>query len=64
VRKLVRVDAGDEIAIAFYRNDTGTPGYAATAIHVITFDGALVGEIHAFLDASLFARFGLPAIHR
>jgi hypothetical protein len=38
--------------------------YRAHAIQILALDGALVREIHAFLQDDLFARFGLPLIHR
>lgn len=62
-RRLLRVEAADETAIAFYaRDDEGV--YRAHAIQILALDGALVREIHAFLQDDLFARFGLPLIHR
>jgi RNA polymerase sigma-70 factor (ECF subfamily) len=64
VRRLVRVPAADDLVIGFYRSDRGVPDFVATALHVVTLDGGLVRSIHAFLDPSLFAHFGLPAIHR
>lgn len=64
VQRLIRADGADEIAIAFYRNDQGSGLHEAHAIQIVTLDGGGVREIHAFVGASLFPRFGLPPIHR
>lgn len=64
VQRLVLVEGADEIAIAFYRRERGATEFTAHAIQIVSLDGARVSEIHAFLDASLFARFGIPTILR
>jgi RNA polymerase sigma-70 factor (ECF subfamily) len=58
-RRFVRARANGQLAFGTYKLIDGE--WLANAIHVITLDGA--GEITdavAFLDASLFERFGLP----
>lgn len=59
VQRVVRIQAADELVFAFYRR-MGGPTHDAHAIQVVRTAGDQVAEIHAFLDASLFPRFGLP----
>ena len=47
--------------MAYYALDEKTARYVASAIDVLTFDGALIAEITAFVSPELFRRFGLPA---
>jgi RNA polymerase sigma-70 factor (ECF subfamily) len=65
-QRVVRADAADEVALAFYRNDRGGDDGAhhAYAIKIVELDGRLIRGVHAFVDPSLFARFGLPSILR
>jgi RNA polymerase sigma-70 factor (ECF subfamily) len=60
-RRFVATRANGQLAFGTYKLIDGE--WIANAIHVITLDPAGSGEIAdavAFLDASLFARFGLP----
>ena len=51
--------ANGQLALAQYlRDERG--GFTAHGIDVFTLDGDRISEFMAFLDASLFARFGLP----
>jgi RNA polymerase sigma-70 factor (ECF subfamily) len=60
-RRFVRARANGQLAFGTYKLEDGE--WLATAIHVITLDasGAITDAI-AFLDASLFPRFGLPPV--
>jgi RNA polymerase sigma-70 factor (TIGR02960 family) len=62
IQRVIRVDGADELVLAFYRRPADAPDgpYEAHALQVVRTAGDLVAEIHAFLDPSLFARFGLP----
>ena len=55
----VRVNA--QPALAYYQLDAETGTYVASAIDVITLEGALIADITAFITPDAFARFGLPA---
>lgn len=61
VQRVVRVEGADELTLAFYRRDPGQAVHEGHGIQVVRTAGDVVTEIHAFLDASLFPRFGLPA---
>jgi RNA polymerase sigma-70 factor, ECF subfamily len=57
-RRVVRVAAADELVFAFYRGEQfPLQGYA---IHVMQLGRDGVAEIHAFIDRTLFPRFGVP----
>jgi RNA polymerase sigma-70 factor (ECF subfamily) len=57
-RRVIRVDAADSLVFAFYRGtEWPLTGYA---IHVLQLADGLVSEAHAFVDAKLFPRFGMP----
>jgi RNA polymerase sigma-70 factor (TIGR02960 family) len=58
--RVVRIQAADELAFAFYRRAEGQTTYSAHGIHVVQAEGDRVVQLHAFLDPSLFSRFGLP----
>jgi RNA polymerase sigma-70 factor, ECF subfamily len=53
--------ANGQPAIAYYHLDADTGKYLPAAIDVISFDGALISEITAFITPKAFPRFGLPA---
>jgi RNA polymerase sigma-70 factor (ECF subfamily) len=57
----VPVRANGQTAIAYYGLDDETGAWKASALDVITFEGALITEITAFVRPELFPRFGLPA---
>jgi RNA polymerase sigma-70 factor, ECF subfamily len=58
-RRVIRVAAADELVFAFYRGEQyPLQGYA---IHVMQLAGGGAAEIHAFIDRTLFPRFGVPA---
>lgn len=59
-QRVIRIAGADELVFAFYRR-MGRPAYDAHLIQVVRFAGELVAEMHAFIDPSLFSRFGLPA---
>jgi RNA polymerase sigma-70 factor (ECF subfamily) len=59
-RRFVRAHANGQLAFGTYKLVDGE--WLANAVHVITLDGSgAITDAVAFLDASLFARFGLPA---
>jgi RNA polymerase sigma-70 factor (ECF subfamily) len=57
---VVPTQANGQPAVAYYHLDAETGRYKPTAIDVITFEGALIKEITAFVSADVFERFGLP----
>jgi RNA polymerase sigma-70 factor (ECF subfamily) len=60
-RRFVRARANGQLAFGTYKLVDGE--WVANAIHVITLDGSgAITDAVAFLDASLFARFGLPPV--
>ncbi len=59
--RLVRMRANHQPALAVYRLKPDTNTYGAWAIWVLTLDGDAIAEITAFVDATLFPRFGLSA---
>jgi RNA polymerase sigma-70 factor (ECF subfamily) len=60
VQRVVLVGGADP-TLAFYRRPEGSTGpYPAHAIQVVRLQDGEVAEIHAFVDPSLFPRFGLP----
>jgi len=53
------VTANGQAAVAGYlRDEQG--GFSAHGIELFTLEGGRIAGIMAFLDASMFARFGLP----
>jgi RNA polymerase sigma-70 factor (ECF subfamily) len=57
----VRISANAQPAVAYYSLDADTGTYRATALDVITLDGASISEITGFITPDAFASFGLPA---
>jgi RNA polymerase sigma-70 factor (ECF subfamily) len=57
--RLLRVQGADELVFAFYRRRGGT-AHEAFLLQVVRTAGDAVAELHAFMDPSLFPRFGLP----
>jgi RNA polymerase sigma-70 factor (ECF subfamily) len=53
--------ANGQLAVGCYMWDDDAGRYAAQVIDVLTLRGDRVAAITAFIDARLFARFGLPA---
>ena len=59
-RRFVRARANGQLAFGTYKLVDGE--WVANAIHVITLDGSgAITDAIAFLDPSLFGRFGLPS---
>jgi RNA polymerase sigma-70 factor (ECF subfamily) len=56
----VFVSANGQPAVAYYGLNAETGTYRATAVDVLTFDGASIAEITAFVTPGVFASFGLP----
>lgn len=56
----VPITANGQPAVAYYSLNSDTGTYRASAIDVLTLDGALIAEITAFVTPDAFARFGLP----
>jgi RNA polymerase sigma-70 factor (ECF subfamily) len=56
----VPTHANGQPAIAYYHLDADTGRYLPAALDVITFDGALITEITAFVTPEVFPRFDLP----
>jgi RNA polymerase sigma-70 factor (ECF subfamily) len=54
------VRANAQPAVAYYALNAETGRYTATAIDVLTFEGARIKEITAFVSPEAFPRFGLP----
>ena len=54
------VRANGQVAVAGYAYDEDRGGYFAYALDVLTLRHDRIAEITAFLDPSVFARFGLP----
>jgi len=59
--RLVSVRANGQVAFAHYKSDEERSGFRAHGISVVTLAGDRIAEIIAFLDASTFPAFGLPA---
>jgi RNA polymerase sigma-70 factor, ECF subfamily len=53
--------ANGQAAIAYYHKDSETGRYGAAAIDVVTFEGAMIKDITAFITPGIFPRFGLPS---
>lgn len=58
---LVPIRANGAPAFAMYARDAATGELRAAAIHVVTVEDGAIRAIDAFLDPTLFPRFGLPA---
>ena len=58
--RAVPTRANGQPAIAYYGLDAETGTYRASAIDVVTLEGALIKEITAFVTPEVFPRFGLP----
>jgi RNA polymerase sigma-70 factor, ECF subfamily len=56
----VAVRANGQLAIASYSRDEETGRFRASAIDVLTLEGALVKEVTAFVTPEIIPRFGLP----
>jgi RNA polymerase sigma-70 factor (ECF subfamily) len=59
--RAVPTQANGQRAVAYYTLDKETARYVAAAIDVLTFDGAVIAEITAFVTPEIFPHFGLPA---
>jgi len=59
--RLVPIRANGQVAFAHYRWDREQGDFRAHSINVVTLAGDRIAEIVAFLDASTFPAFGLPA---
>jgi RNA polymerase sigma-70 factor (ECF subfamily) len=59
--RTVPTRANGQIAIAYYALNEDTGRHLATALDVITLEGAQIKEITAFVSPELFPHFGLPA---
>jgi RNA polymerase sigma-70 factor, ECF subfamily len=55
-----RVSANGQVAVAGYQRDEATGRYAPYVIDVLELRGDRIAAVTAFIDASLFPRFGLP----
>jgi RNA polymerase sigma-70 factor (ECF subfamily) len=58
--RAVPTRANGQAAIAYYHLDAGTGRFGPVAIDVLSFEGAQIKEITAFLTPGIFPRFGLP----
>jgi RNA polymerase sigma-70 factor, ECF subfamily len=58
--RTVPARANGQVAIAYYQLDADTGRFAPAAIDVLSFEGALIKEITAFVTPGIFPRFGLP----
>jgi RNA polymerase sigma-70 factor (ECF subfamily) len=59
--RTLQTRANGQPAIAYYALDEETGRYRASAIDVLTFEGAQLKEITAFVSPDNFPHFGLPA---
>ncbi|HKV67304.1 MAG TPA: sigma-70 family RNA polymerase sigma factor [Gaiellales bacterium] len=59
--RVVAIRANGQVAFAHYRWDEERGGFHPHGISVLTLAGQRIAEITAFLDASTFPAFGLPA---
>jgi RNA polymerase sigma-70 factor (ECF subfamily) len=55
--------ANGQLAVGCYIWDDAAGAYRGWVIDVLTLRGERIAAITAFIDASLFARFGLPPVH-
>lgn len=58
----VHVEANGQRALAYYHLDAESGNYTASAIDVITFEGAQIKDVTAFVTPEAFPRFGLPPV--
>jgi RNA polymerase sigma-70 factor (ECF subfamily) len=58
--RMVVTRASGQPAIASYAFDAKTGRFVATAIDVLTLEGALIREMTAFVSPEIFPRFNLP----
>jgi RNA polymerase sigma-70 factor (ECF subfamily) len=58
--RMLEIDASGEPALAVYRRDDVTGDLRPYALQMVGWRGDRIASIVAFLDTSLFARFGLP----
>jgi RNA polymerase sigma-70 factor (ECF subfamily) len=56
----VLTSASGQPAVAFYARAGTAAAYRPYALNVVSFRGQLISDVTAFIDASLFRRFGLP----
>jgi len=56
----VTTRANGQPALAYYALDGETGRYVASALDVLTLEGARIKEITAFISPEIFPRFGLP----
>jgi len=59
----IAAQANGQIAVGCYMWDDGAGAYLAQVIDVLTLRDDRISAITAFIDGSLFARFGLPAVY-
>jgi RNA polymerase sigma-70 factor (ECF subfamily) len=59
--KMVAIRANGQPACAMYSRDAESGSFLARGIHVIQVRGERIAGVTAFVDGSLFERFGLPA---
>lgn len=52
--------ANGQLAVGCYAWDEQRASYRATVLDVLTLRGPMIAEVTAFIDASVFAGFGLP----
>jgi RNA polymerase sigma-70 factor (ECF subfamily) len=52
--------ANGQLAVGCYAWDEERQRYAASVLDVLTLRGAKIAQVTAFINASLFPRFGLP----
>jgi RNA polymerase sigma-70 factor, ECF subfamily len=53
--------ANGQLAVGCYARDERTGRYEAHVLDVLTIDGERIAAVTAFVDPTVFARFGLPA---
>jgi len=58
--RTVPARANGQVAIAYYQLDADSGRFAPAAIDVLSFEGAQIKEITAFVTPRIFPRFGLP----
>jgi RNA polymerase sigma-70 factor (TIGR02960 family) len=59
--RFIPADANGQIAFGTYLWDEGEQAYVWVALDVLRLDGERIAEVVSFLDADLYAEFGLPA---
>jgi RNA polymerase sigma-70 factor, ECF subfamily len=58
--RLVRVRASGQVAFGMYLRDPEHDRFEGRLLQVLTIRGDRIGEVTAFVEPALFARFGLP----